>query len=320
MSITLYNSCIEELEILPSNKRNLDIISGYLSSLKNFMLIIKSKKENVKSILDKISSVMRLRKAKKYEIIVNEGEKGKEFFILLKGKVCILTPRINEYYMSKQEYILYLLQLRLKDQNELINKCLSLNQNIYSIHEDNFDSFTYNLSLGKTLDDSYSKDINLIKKANIVYQHISEEKKILETSKNKENIKEQEILISPENYIIQNSVSEKVVENTILIENYLRKLEAGNSNNNEEKLDKSLDEDEEDDDDFVKKLLSSRNKVFVPTHEIFGELELGSYFGEIALEERGSGKRQATLIAAEECYIGAINKNDYFLLLKNFIE
>ena len=320
MSITLYNSCIEELEIPQSNKRNLDKISGYLSSLKNFMLIIRSKKENIKSILDKISSVMRLRKAKKNEIIINEGEKGKEFFILLKGKISVLTPKINEYYMSKEEYILYLLQLRLKDQNELINKCLSLNQNIYSIHEDNFDSFIYNLSLGKTLDESFSKDITLIKKAKTVYQFICDQNKNIESSTNQEDIIEKEVLISPEDYIIQNSVSQKIVENTILIENYIKKTEVENSNNNDEKMNKSLDEDEEDDDDFVKKLLNNRSKVFIPTHEIFGELESGSYFGEMALEEKGSGKRNATLIAAEECYIGAINKNDYFSLLKYYIE
>ena len=121
--------------------------------------------------------------------------------------------------MSKEEYILYLLQLRLKDQNELINKCLSLNQNIYSIHEDNFESFIYNLSLGKTLDDSFSKDITLIKKAKTVYQFICDQNKNIESSTNQEDIIEKEVLISPEDYIIQNSVSQKIVENTILIEN-----------------------------------------------------------------------------------------------------
>ena len=200
MSITLINSCIEELEIPPNKARKIDIISGYLYSLKNFMLLIKGKKEKVKNILDKLATLMKLRKAKKNEIILNEGEKGKEFFILLKGKISVLTPKINEYYMSKEEYISYLFQLKLKEQNELIYKTLSLNSNIYSIHEDSFENFIYNLSLGKTLDESYSKYFNLIIKAQKVYQHILEHKKILESSNFQEN--QEKIIISPEDYII----------------------------------------------------------------------------------------------------------------------
>ena len=38
------------------------------------------------------------------------------------------------------------------------------------------------------------------------------------------------------------------------------------------------------------------------------------------LEEKGSGKRHATLIAIEESYIGVIDKNDYYMLLHVFIE
>lgn len=313
MSITLINSCIEELQIPPNKARKIDTISGYLYSLKNFMLLIKGKKEKVKNILDKLATLIKLRKAKKNEIILNEGEKGKEFFILLKGKISVLTPKINEYYMSKEEYISYLFQLKLKDQNELIYKTLSLNSNIYSIHEDSFESFIYNLSLGKTLDESYSKYFNLIIKAQKVYQHILEHKKILDSSNSQEN--QEKIIISPEDYIIQNSVPEEIVENTILIENYLKRLDE-ESNKNEDLTKENFDDNNEN----CKKLLNNRKKILIPGHEIFGELESGSYFGEMALEEKGSGKRNATLISSEECYIGTIDKKDYYFLLKQFIE
>ena len=313
MSISLLNSCIQELEIPSRMPRKIDIISGYLYSLKNFMLLIRGKKEKVKNALDKLSTLIKLKKTKKHEIIISEGDKGKQFYILLKGKIAVLTPKTNEYYMSKEEYISYLFQLKLNDQNELIHKTLSLNSNIYSIHEDSFDSFIYNLSIGKSLDESYSKYINLIKKAKQVYQYISEQKKILELSNAQEYKKE--VIISPENYIIQNSVPEDVVKNTALIENYIKKLEAGGSKTNEEDMNESSDDDNEN----VKKLLSNRNKIFIPSHEIFGELESGNYFGELALEEK-TGKRHATLISTEECCLGAIEKNDYFFLLHHYIE
>ena len=317
MSISLYEPCIEQLE-LPQNKpRKLDVISKYLKSLKNFMLLLNDSKENIQGILDKISLALKLKKVKKNEIIVNEGEKGKEFYILLKGKICVLTPKINEYYMSIEEYILYLFQLRLKDQNELIQKCISLNQNVFPINEDSFDIFVYNLSQGKTITESYSKYANLILKAKSVYQYILEQKNKLETLNEEDIQNKKKIIISPEEYIIQNSATKEIINNTKLIENYLKKLENDNGENNIEENNESK---EDDDEEKNKKLLNNRNKVIIPSHEIFGDIEIGSYFGEMALEEKGSGKRNATLIAIEDSYIGALTKKDYSFILYYYIE
>ena len=226
MSISLYNSCIEELEIPPNKARKIKVISGYLSSLKNFMLILKNPKESIQDILDKLSLVMKLKKIKKHQVILNEGEKGKEFYLLLRGKISVLTPKINEYYMTEEEYILYLFQLRLKDQNELIQKCISLNQSTYAISEDDFDSFVENLSLGKTINVSYSKNKILVKKAKEIFQFISEQKKNFESLYNN-GITKKEIIISPEEYIIQNTVPDHIIKNTISIYNYLKHLESG---------------------------------------------------------------------------------------------
>ena len=66
MSISLYNSCIEELEIPPNKSRKIKVISGYLSSLKNFILILKNPRESTQEILDKLASVMKLKKEDKW--------------------------------------------------------------------------------------------------------------------------------------------------------------------------------------------------------------------------------------------------------------
>jgi len=318
MSISLYKSCIEELEIPPNKARKLDVISGYLSSLKNFMLILKNPKESIQDILDKLSLIMKLKKVKKHEVILNEGEKGKEFYLLLRGKISVLTPKINEYYMTEEEYISYLFQLRLKDQNELIQKCISINQSTYAISEDDFDSFVEDLSLGKTINISYSKNKNLVKKAKEIFKFISEQKKNFESLYN-HGINKKEIIISPEEYIIQNTVPEQIIKNTLSIYNYLKHLESGGRTNTPED-DESIEENKKNSKKDNKELLSNRNKILIPSHEIFGDLETGSYFGEKALEEKGNGKRHATLIAVEDSYIGSIEKKDYFFLMHYFIE
>ena len=318
MSISLYNSCIEELEIPHGKSRKIKVISGYLGSLKNFMLILKNPKESTQEILDKLSSVMKLKKVKKHELILKEGEKGKEFFVLLRGKICVLTPKINEYYMTEEEYISYLFQLRKKDQNELIQKCITLNQSTYAISEDDFDSFVENLSLGKTINVSYSKNKNLVKKAKEILDFISNQKKNNE-SLNNQGINKKETIISPEEYIIQNTVPDEVIKNTLSIYKYLKSLESGGRANTPEEEENS-EENKKDEKKDNKELLSNRNKILIPSHEIFGELETGSYFGEKALEEKGNGRRHATLIAIEDSYIGSIDKKDYFFLLHYFIE
>ena len=316
MSISLYNSCIEELEIPHSKARKIKVISGYLSSLKNFMLILKDPKESIQEILDKLSLVMKLKKVKKHEIILKEGEKGTEFFVLLRGKISVLTPKINDYYMTEEEYISYLFQLRKKDQNELIHKCITLNQSTYAISEDDFDSFVENLSLGKSINISYSKNKNLVKKAKEIFEFISNQKKHIE-SLNNTGINKKETIISPEEYIIQNSVPDEIIKNTISIYNYLKSLESGGRANTLEDEETS-DENKKDEKKDNKELLSNRSKILIPSHEIFGDLETGSYFGEKALE--GNGKRHATLIALEDSYIGSIDKKDYFFIMHYFIE
>ena len=316
MSISLYNSCIEELEIPHSKARKIKVISGYLSSLKNFMLILKDPKESIQEILDKLSLVMKLKKVKKHEIILKEGEKGTEFFVLLRGKISVLTPKINDYYMTEEEYISYLFQLRKKDQNELIHKCITLNQSTYAISEDDFDSFVENLSLGKSINISYSKNKNLVKKAKEIFEFISNQKKHIE-SLNNTGINKKETIISPEEYIIQNSVPDEIIKNTISIYNYLKSLESGGRANTLEDEETS-DENKKDEKKDNKELLSNRSKILIPSHEIFGDLETGSYFGEKALE--GNGKRHATLIAIEDSYIGSIDKKDYFFIMHYFIE
>ena len=316
MSISLYNSCIEELQIPPGKSRKIKVISGYLSSLKNFMLILKNPRESTQEILDKLSSVMKLKKVKKHELILKEGEKGNEFYVLLRGKISVLTPKINEYYMTEEEFISYLFQLRKKDQNELIQKCITLNQSAYPISEDDFDSFVEDLSLGKTINVTYSKNKNLVKKAKEILEFISNQKKSFESLYNN-GINKKETIISPEDYIIQNTVPEEIINNTLSIYNYLKNLESGGRANTPEE-DENSDENKKDEKDDNKELLSNRNKILIPSHEIFGDLETGSYFGEKALE--GNGKRHATLIAIEDSYIGSIDKKDYFFLLHYFIE
>ena len=318
MSISLYNSCIEELEIPHGKSRKIKVISGYLGSLKNFMLILKNPKESTQEILDKLSSVMKLKKVKKHELILKEGERGKEFYVLLRGKISVLTPKINEYYMTEEEYISYLFQLRKKDQNELIQKCMTLNQSTYAISEDDFDSFVENLSLGKTINVSYSKNKNLVKKAKEILDFISNQKKNNESLYN-QGINKKETIISPEEYIIQNTVPDEVIKNTLSIYKYLKSLESGGRANTPEEEENS-EENKKDEKKDNKELLSNRNKILIPSHEIFGELETGSYFGEKALEEKGNGRRHATLIAIEDSYIGSIDKKDYFFLLHYFIE
>ncbi len=95
----LYESCIRELSLPEGQARNYEVIFNYLSTLTDFINLFKNQSENYLQIVEKISHILHIRKIKKKEIIIREGEKGSEFYVILKGKVVILVLKQKELFM-----------------------------------------------------------------------------------------------------------------------------------------------------------------------------------------------------------------------------
>ena len=79
-------------------------ISYFLRSLKNFMNILYNEtEEDLEKILFDISSHLKYEKYEKNQIICKYGDKADKFYIILKGKVIFLVPKMNKYYLSEEE-------------------------------------------------------------------------------------------------------------------------------------------------------------------------------------------------------------------------
>ena len=84
------HDCITELQ-KSTKERNSEKIIKYIQSLSSFMLLIKEEQNRNRDHLENTVKILHYIRKEKNNIIVREGEKGNEFFLILRGKVAILV-------------------------------------------------------------------------------------------------------------------------------------------------------------------------------------------------------------------------------------
>ena len=265
--------------------------------LKIFLYLIKNQTsfEN-EYILQEFSKIVKLKKVSKNEVIFQQGDIGEKFYIVLNGHFKKLVLRHYEYYMSEEEYILFLLQLRMNNQTEIIRQCNHYNSIIYSIPYDNFDTFVLDLSNNATKEGIYLDSENIIEKSKEVNSKISKENKTFINEK---------IYLSPEKYIEMNKVSDSIIQNTILINNF-------NRGNHGDASEEEINE--------IKLMMKTKRKLIIPCYEIFSDLKTGATFGEDGLEPEGKFRTSTIISIEDETYLGYINKNEYDLLIHESVD
>ena len=302
MSINLEKNCINELlKDDPTQKKNIEPIYRYLQTLKLLVHLLKSQSpSNYENTLQELSKIIKLRKICKNELIIQQGEIGENFFILLNGHLKILTLRPYEYYMSEEEYFLFLLQSRIYNQTDIIQQCNHFNSLVYPIPYENFDAFVKDISDKEATTGMNLDNPKIIKKAIEVNEIITKEKD------NIENKNKTKIIISPEGYIKKNKVSEKIIYNTQLINNFI------NSNNTEENCEEDINK--------IKLIMKDRKKVIIPEYEIFYEIETGSFFGDTSLESSSCLQEYTIISVQDESHLAYISKKEYNSLIHNTID
>ena len=278
-------NCILELKKL-SKDRDENIITNYIKTLEPFMDLIKEKDDNSENIINKISKIMIYQKNITNDIIIQYGEKGNNFYVILKGTIGIFVPKYTEYYMNEEEFILHLLKLRKYNQNELIIQCLRSNAHIFSLPTERFDELLFDLQNTKSKEGAFLYNKKVINKAKEVFKYIKSEEFI----NNKKNIKN----ISPENYISLFEVDESIKQNTEDLKTLIKlKIEI----------------DKED---------ANKRLIKIPNYKMISKYNIGYTFGELALENINK-KRMATVICLTDCDFAVINKIEYNELIKDSV-
>ena len=87
------------------------------------------KKESLNSSMNDFIKNLIFRHFDKDSILYNTGESDNNFYFVIKGRISSLKPKRVNMEISLDDYILYLLQLKQKQETFLLNKVMKLNNN-----------------------------------------------------------------------------------------------------------------------------------------------------------------------------------------------
>ena len=282
---TLVDLYCTALSLFPKTryKEVIKIIKNYFISLPGIMDIISKEINNEKSekILTQILSSIQLEKFEKNNIIYKYGDYGEKFYIILRGKVGFLIPKLYKCNLNEEEYIEYLLKLKNNKEDELAKRLVSLNQQYYDLGND-FEYFIkerlYNLENKKGDLHHYSESI--YEKFKELIKNIEQNK----SSKQKENQKDKNI---------EKKIYDEIYDNELTIENYINYNKVENA-------------------DLLSK---DRKKVNIFLYTLINVFEDGQTFGYAALENKNN-KRISTVISIKNSEFAVLSKEDYINLLQ----
>jgi CRP-like cAMP-binding protein len=155
----LYKNCLDSLKIKPEDRTadDIDRMLPYINTLLPFINSLKQANlKNFNATLREILQNMILESVPKDRFVLKYGEKGNLFYIILNGSVSIIVVKNRKGYLSEEEYIDHLLQLRKNKEIELLRMTIGLNNMVYHF-EENFDTWLKNQVSKK--DSPYSKDL-----------------------------------------------------------------------------------------------------------------------------------------------------------------
>ena len=289
---TSYDLCVNSLMQFPSyrNKEVIDLIKPYLKELIGLMDIVSKEKneEFIDKTITQIAMNLQYKKIEKDKFICKYGEKGNHFYIILKGKVVFLVPKIFKCYLNECEYIYYLLKLKKCGENELLRNLVNINRQYYDLGGD-FDYY-----IREVVDDykKTDKSISLF----LTPELYNTLKKLIEAEDG--------------NKIKVNKVKSKDKDNPDETENEKENEEKpidGNENFEKIKINEYIERSVADNMNLGGK---DRKKVNVYQYQITNNYEDGQIFGMVALENK-YGKRSATAISLENCELGLLTKEQY---------
>ena len=117
-----------------ANRKQEDISKAapYLSNLGDFFnyICFKENKINIPGILNEITWLLFYKYYKTLSIIKRPNEFNQYFYIIMSGKIDKLSLVYKKIYLTFEEYLIFLLKMKIINERGIINKCAILNRNI----------------------------------------------------------------------------------------------------------------------------------------------------------------------------------------------
>lgn len=132
-----------------ANRKQEDISKAapYLSNLGDFYnyICFKENKVNIPGILNEITWLLFYKYYKKLSILKRPNEFNQNFYIIMSGKVDKLSLVYKKICLTFEEYLIFLLKMRIINEKGIINKCALLNRNLLDktiiLYNDNLKHF-----------------------------------------------------------------------------------------------------------------------------------------------------------------------------------
>lgn len=114
------------------NKMDIKILASILTERCNFFKKLKEESDNDK--IEALSGVMNLEIYNDGDYIINFGEEGSKFYIIIEGRAGVYKPHLGEKNMSLKEFVIYLNTLKFKEKNEFkLTRVEEANRNLANI-------------------------------------------------------------------------------------------------------------------------------------------------------------------------------------------
>ena len=309
-----------------------EIVLKYFLTLKEFYNILKkSYLENTNNHLLKIINYIEYNYFPKNRLVLRYGEKGRNFFIILNGKIDILIPREKKENLSIIEYYRYLGFLIGYGEQELLNKTINLNYYSYPIEINDIDFGKINFILSPET----RKKIKYIDLQTIFSHFTIEEKKYIEQFNYIKFFNNGELII---NYINEYEKQKLLNSNrskslvSIKLESTKNSIKRKNlkPKNSFSEIEKEKNDNIDlSTNDYIErmnkyKLKETKEKEryndFIIFEYIFiKSLYTGEKFGDFASYDI-KGKRTASIITSSNCHFGILSKKNFIKYVKFAID
>ena len=299
-----FNKAILIFKKGPKNYNEKQFFLSFLSHLEPFNDIFKELDNNKNFILN-LFNHLKYKFIPKEKLLDNLKE---NFYIILKGKIEILVSNNTKIYINQEQFIYYLLKLKIYNENEIIETVFEANKDIFNIEENTFDIWIKK-AFHTLIYLNYENNVNEIKKFDPSFN----------INKLFENIEIRKILLKYEKEIFF------AMKNLQSNNPFLKNIETSNFLNNknlssEEFLNRykiiNINKDKKN----INKFFLCNIKQYYKTTS----LKKGNYFINIKDENEHHHNnyfiKKEILISKENCELAILNKNDYNKILKDLIE
>ena len=125
--------------LLNSNPRigsDLQVLCYYLSQSSGITNLISEDNENTSDLLTQIAMEMKYEYHGSNSLLFKRGDIGENFYLLIKGKVAVLVVEEKSIYLSQEEYMVYLINLRKYKEYDLLHNSINQNSGLFKFQED----------------------------------------------------------------------------------------------------------------------------------------------------------------------------------------